>query len=500
MIREKRKLTGNLNVKQSLSGSLSNSVIYVEPITQEKEVTPTKEIQEITPDTGYTGLSKVKVNGYTIKTAEKTIVENGTYDASKENLDGYSKIKVAINNSIFSGSYDRVGLKQIGWTDEEIDYYNQNGVQWNASEDEYFKLTTEELAGDTSTNTRFLPKNNGRTSFQSYHRLLAIATLDNIKTSTLNSLFYGCYSLTAIPNLDTSNSTDMSYTFFACRSLESIPQLNTSKVKNMSQTFRYCSSLVEIPLLDTSSVTDMSLMLESCSSLKTIPLLDTSKVSNFSETFSNCYSLKSLPLLDTTSATKMSYSFNNCYSLMTIPHFNTSNVTNMSAMFKGCMGLLEIPLLDTSNVTNMNSMFSACSSLKTIPLLDTSNVYNFGSMFSSCINLESLPLLDFSNATYISGVFSDCNLLTTVEGFLNLGKSYSISESANYYSYKLELQTSPKLTETSIINILNNLYDIKTKGCKTQQVVLGRNNLAKLTSEEGQQALSNAQAKGWTIS
>ncbi len=404
MIREKRKLTGNLNVKQSLSGSLSNSVIYVEPITQEKEVTPTKEIQEITPDTGYTGLSKVKVNGYTIKTAEKTIVENGTYDASKENLDGYSKIKVAINNSIFSGSYDRVGLKQIGWTDEEIDYYNQNGVQWNASEDEYFKLTTEELAGDTSTNTRFLPKNNGRTSFQNYYRLLAIATLDNITISTFASLFYGCYSLTAIPNLDTSNSTDMSYAFFACRSLESIPQLNTSKVKDMSQTFRYCSSLVTIPLLDTSSVTDMQDMLESCSSLKTIPLLDTSKV------------------------------------------------------------------------------------------------YNFGSMFSSCRNLESLPLLDFSSATYISGVFSGCNLLTTVEGFLNLGKSYSISESANYYSYKLELQTSPTLTETSIINVLNNLYDIKTKGCQSQKVVLGSTNLAKLTSEEGQTSLSNAQAKGWTIS
>lgn len=127
-------------------------------------------------------------------------------------------------------------------------------------------------------------------------------------------------------------------------------------------------------------------------------------------------------------------------------------------------------------------------------------MYNFGSMFSSCINLESLPLLDFSNATYINGVFSNSNLLTTVEGFLNLGKSYLTTQSANYYTYKLELQTSPKLTETSIINILNNLYDIKTKGCKTQQVVLGSTNLAKLTSEEGQTALSNAQAKGWTIS
>ena len=498
---------------------------------QEKETIPTKEKQEIVPDKNYDGLSKVivdkipdeyiiptgnieitkngiynvreketaNVNIPVLKLGTKNITENGVYKASDDELDGYSEVTVGIKK-LFTGSYDRQGLKQIGWTDEEIDYYNQNGVQWNASENEYFKLTTEELAGDTSTNTRFLPKNNGRTSFQNYHRLLAIATLDNITQNTISELFQRCSSLTTIPYCDTSNITNMNYTFSGCRSLESIPQLNTSKVKSMSQTFRYCNSLVTIPLLDTSSVTDMQDMFDSCSSLKTIPLLDTSKVNNFGEIFSNCFSLKSLPLLDTSSATKMSYSFNNCYSLLTIPRFNTSNVTDMSAMFKGCGALLEIPLLDTSSVTNMNSMFSACSSLKTIPLLDTSKVYNFGSMFSSCINLESLPLLDFSSATYISGVFSGCNLLTTVEGFLNLGKSYLTTQSANYYSYKLELQTSPKLTETSIINILNNLYDIKTAGCKTQQVVLGRNNLAKLTSEEGQQALSNSQAKGWSIS
>ena len=62
----------------------------------------------------------------------------------------------------FTGSYDRQGLKQIGWTDEEIDYYNQNGVQWNASEDDYFKLTQTELAGDDSKNTRFIPRSSAQ--------------------------------------------------------------------------------------------------------------------------------------------------------------------------------------------------------------------------------------------------------------------------------------------------------------------------------------------------
>ena len=42
MIEEKLKLSGNLNIKKSLNGNLNNSVIYIDPITQEKEVTPTK--------------------------------------------------------------------------------------------------------------------------------------------------------------------------------------------------------------------------------------------------------------------------------------------------------------------------------------------------------------------------------------------------------------------------------------------------------------------------
>ncbi len=62
MISAKGSLTGSLNSKQVLNGKLNKAVEYINPITQEKEVTPTKEIQNIEPDKNYTGLSKVKVN------------------------------------------------------------------------------------------------------------------------------------------------------------------------------------------------------------------------------------------------------------------------------------------------------------------------------------------------------------------------------------------------------------------------------------------------------
>ena len=427
MIREKKKLTGNLNTKQSLNGSLSNSVVYVSPITQEKEVTPTREIQEITPDIGYTGLSKVKVNGYTVKTAEKTVVENGIYNAPDENLDGYSKVKVAVNNSIFSGSYDRTGLKQIGWTDEEIDYYNDNGVQWNEGENDFFKLNSVELEGDDSSDTRFLPKNTTKKNFQNYYKLLALPSIDFSNLTSLFGVFSNCYSLTALPQLDTSNITSVSAAFGNCYSLETIPQLDTSKVTTMYNTFYYC------------------------------------------------------------------------YSLKTIPQLDTSNVITMNSMFSGCNSLTALPQLNTSKVTSMTSMFNVCNSLKTIPQLDTSNVITMNSMFSGCNSLTALPQLDTSNVITVRDMFNGCRSLTTLNGLLNLGQAYLTTASANFPNYTLNL-SSPKLTEQSIMNVLNNLYDIATKGCNAQEIQLGSANIAKLTSEEGQTALSNAQTKGWTVS
>ena len=91
---------------------------------QEKEVIPTKEVQEIVADETYDGLSKVTVqsipNEYIVPSGEieftqngtydvtdkasakvnikekilgtKTITENGTYKAIDDNLDGYSEV------------------------------------------------------------------------------------------------------------------------------------------------------------------------------------------------------------------------------------------------------------------------------------------------------------------------------------------------------------------------------------------------------------------------
>ena len=185
-------------------------------------------------------------------------------------------------------------------------------------------------------------------------------------------------------------------------------------------------------------------------------------------------------------------------------NLDTSNITDMHEMFKNCANLTHLDLsgFDTSKVTSMYSMFDSCSQLKTLDLsgFDTSKVTNMYEMFYYCRKLSNIPKLNASNVINVNEVVMDCIRLKDFGGLENLGQAYSTTASANLSSYKLELSQNRGLTEQSLINVLNNLYDIKTKGCKTQQVVFGSTNLAKLTSEEGQQALSNAQAKGWTIS
>ena len=206
--------------------------------------------------------------------------------------------------------------------------------------------------------------------------------------------------------------------------------------------------------------------------------------------------IKKIPQLDTSNVTNMNSMFNGCENLIPIPQLNTSNVTNMSNMFSRCNSLTTIPLMDTSKVTYMANMFYQCYSLTTIPLIDTSNVTSMNSMFYSCRNLISIPQLNLSKVTNVQVMFLSCHALTTLGGFQNLGMAYNTSKSANYSYYTLDLSTSSKLTHDSLMNVINNLYDIKSKGCNPQQLILGSTNLAKLTAEE----IAIATNKGFSVS
>ena len=112
----------------------------------------------------------------------------------------------------WTGHADAEGLRAIGWTDEDIAYYQEHGVNWNEEDDEYHKVTDDNKA------------------------LYGVLTADNIKTY-MDRIVY-------LPKIDTSAKTSMSDMFAYCYSLVSIPHLDTSNVTNMYNMFYYCHSLV----------------------------------------------------------------------------------------------------------------------------------------------------------------------------------------------------------------------------------------------------------------
>ena len=185
--------------------------------------------------------------------------------------------------------------------------------------------------------------------------------------------------------------------------------------------------------------------------------------------------------------------------------FNGTSCLYMFARFMGSS--VDFSKFDTSKVTTMENMFYYAGDSSNPLILDFRGL-NFSSLTSlrsllgsasvKSVNFENC---DFSNVDNVGEMFG-CNagLLTDIVFGKNLGAGYSTSQSANYSSYTLNLSKLTKLTEASLISVLNGLADIASLGVQTQTCQLGSTNLAKLTSEAGQQALAQAQAYGWTVS
>lgn len=212
--------------------------------------------------------------------------------------------------------------------------------------------------------------------------------------------------------------------------------------------------------------------------------------------------------IDTSNITRMVSCFQNCSKIknLDVSKFNTSNVTDMNSMFSNCEKLVSLDLsnFDFSKNTSFSYFFNACYSLENIifpsNIGEASTHTRIDGMFRDCIVLKTVPLIDASKVITVSNLFYEAYEITNLGGFRNLGQAYVTTQSANYNIYTLDLHYCSSLTEQSIINVLNNLYDIATKGCKVQRVIIGTTNMAKLTSEAGKQALANAQNRGWSIS
>lgn len=410
-------------------------------------------------------------------------------------------------DQVFDGLYKYDGNWKILNLNYPLNEYNVEVSKryYNNGEQEGLLGTTGTLQGIQKLNdfikkygTDFVyPKDMSR-CFSNYEgeRIPLLELNPNTSNVTnMSSMLSGNINLTEIPLFDTSNVTNMSYMLSGNINLTKIPLLDTSNVTNISFLFQNCSNLKNIPLLDTSNVIDMKGMFQDCSSLKTIPMLNTSNVTEMDYLFERDSLLTEIPLLNTVNVTRMPYLFSNCHGLISVPALDTSNVTVMNSMFKGCSSLKQIPLLNTKSCNLMQEMFSGCSSITEIPELDTSNVISMWYMFFKCTSLTTVPMLDASKIINVYNMFNNCSSLVTLGGLKNLGMSYPTNWIENVSEATLNLSYSPLLTHDSLMNIINNLYDIKSKGVKPQTLQLGDTNKAKLTVEE----IAIATNKGWNV-
>ena len=320
---------------------------------QEKEITPTKEIQIVEPDRNYDGLSKVIVNKipdeYIIPNGNLEISQNGTFDVTDK------------ANAIVSVPDKKLGTKTITTngtykaTDDSLDGYSQVEVATSGVDiNDYFNNDIQPYA----------------TTVGGWYKLIKKLPIINFNGTNCNSMFQAYPGTNLdLSSFDISNVTDISNMFYKCSSLTSLDLsgFNTSKVTTMYNIFFDCSSLTSLDLsnFDTSKITSLNACFQQCSSLENLNFsnFNISKVTSMNNTFRDCKKITNLDLssFGETNVTSMTFTFYGCTSLETL---NLSNLTNLqtvsvSQTFYNCYKLnnLNMSSFDFTKTTNYTNMF-----------------------------------------------------------------------------------------------------------------------------------------------
>lgn len=271
----------------------------LQPILQEKEVTPTKEPQEILPNEEYNGLSKVNVNKipdeYIIPTGEKSFTNNGSYDVKD-----ISTIHIDVQSKLGTKNITENGIYKS--TDDGLDGYNEITVNTKTFDvTDYFYLAPKSSVTDHLLNrlVKKIPED-----------------LDMSKVSDASYAFF-YFGGEEIPELDYSRVTNAISIFEGCSSLRKITNFNATKLTgSFSRAFYNCLNLLEIPKgFDVSNVTNLTNAFYNCTLIDKLPAINTYNVVNFGGLFSNCKYLKFIPELNGSSATVITNMFNECISL-----------------------------------------------------------------------------------------------------------------------------------------------------------------------------------------
>lgn len=184
-------------------------------------------------------------------------------------------------------------------------------------------------------------------------------------------------------------------------------------------------------------------------------------------------------------------------SVSTDEYFNTTITSSNRQDFAKYYILKKIPTLTLEDgLTSVARLFYQYYN-EPVPFIDTSNVDDFSDMFAYATKIKIVPEYDASKGVKFNSCFiGGKTYFTTFGGFKNIGMAYDTTMPSNYANYILDMSGCINLTHDSLMNIINNLYDIASKGVQPQTLKLGTGLIAKLTEEE----LAIATNKGWIVS
>ena len=413
MIETKNNIVGSIKPKLNIAGKINKTIEYISPNNQEKSVIPTKEIQEITPDEKYNGLSKVIVDKipdeYIIPKGEINITENGEVNVADKETAIVNVPEKKLGNKIIikNGTYKAIDDNLDGYSEVEV---ATSGVDLN----DYIKSTIEEgngssiLTGQWVKSVKQLPTFTFNGKNTSYHfsgfkgSSIDLSSFNTSNVTNMNSMFRDCSSLTSLDlsSFNTSKVTNMASLFNSCRSLTSLDlsNFNTSKVTDMGGVFYGCSSLTSLDVsnFDTTNVINMNSIFDSCSSLTSLDVnnFNTSKVTNMGRMFSSCSSLTSLDVsnLTATSLTNANMMFYNCLYITSIDlsNFENTKTVSVSQMFQYCSRLsnLNMSKFDFTKISNYSSMFNSVPKNCYILVKDEAQKTAFNKKFPTMTNVH----------------------------------------------------------------------------------------------------------------
>ena len=369
----------------------------------------------------------------------------------------------------------------------------------------------------------------GSTAAVNKHSMLEQCLIGELDDTTLNDLFYDCYSLQSVSIKDTSNVTSFASIHYNNYALQKMPTYTfRSDGVNVNSMFYNCYSLIETyPIVITpSSSTALIGMLNFCKSLRYIDLTVNSSINyTLSSIFANCSSLEDIkftqigvgkvtglqstftytrikesPAIDTSLCAAFTSTFQFCDRLTDLYEYNYSSATTLANMLEGCYSLKTVPNFNiTASCTNLGSLCSNCWSLEKAPTFsDSSGVTNIVQILAACKSLTVIPNYIFGNISGgMSSTFSGCDSLQIMPN-IAVGKVYTGNTNFVQFLYSLKRMLMPLRFTFSVANAkmsaaaLNEMYSILPT--VTGQTVTVTGNYGVSGDDP-----SIATAKGWTV-